>query len=238
MCRDSEGTRHCGGTGCAGALPISARALSSAQNASQQLEVALGQLGVVAQKVGVVASWRFLGSTCVTFACPVCALSMPPCMTPFYVLFVPFPWLQACQLHMHLLCPFRDVLCATCVCAPLGHCCTLCLLAPPLHAPLQAHILSPRTPCSPQMSPPAAALCPLLSQVPLRCRRCRSWHGGHAAGQRRRWGALRPPAAVQRRRRPSCGTSSAESRPSWQVGPALHGHMGMARLSEPTLSPQ
>ncbi|NXL39697.1 LAMB2 protein, partial [Glaucidium brasilianum] len=54
LCRDSVGTRRCGGTGCAGALPISARALSSARNASQQLEVALGQLGVVAQKVGEV----------------------------------------------------------------------------------------------------------------------------------------------------------------------------------------
>ncbi|NXX54510.1 LAMB2 protein, partial [Scopus umbretta] len=50
LCRDSMGTRHCGGTGCAGALPISARALSRARNASQQLEVVLGQLGVVAQK--------------------------------------------------------------------------------------------------------------------------------------------------------------------------------------------
>ncbi|XP_054372041.1 laminin subunit beta-1-like [Molothrus ater] len=52
LCRDSAGTRHCGGTGCAGALPVSARALSSAHNASQQLEVALGQLDVVAQKPG------------------------------------------------------------------------------------------------------------------------------------------------------------------------------------------
>ncbi|NXM40202.1 LAMB1 protein, partial [Gymnorhina tibicen] len=51
LCRDSAGTRRCGGIGCAGALPISARALSSAHNASQQLEVALGQLGVVAQKM-------------------------------------------------------------------------------------------------------------------------------------------------------------------------------------------
>ncbi|NXP17647.1 LAMB1 protein, partial [Scytalopus superciliaris] len=51
LCRDSAGTRHCGGTGCAGALPISARALSSTHNASQQLEVALGQLGIVAQKM-------------------------------------------------------------------------------------------------------------------------------------------------------------------------------------------
>ncbi|NXD32288.1 LAMB2 protein, partial [Spelaeornis formosus] len=51
LCRDSAGTRHCGGIGCAGALPVSARALSSAHNASQQLEVALGQLGVVAQKM-------------------------------------------------------------------------------------------------------------------------------------------------------------------------------------------
>ncbi|NXF32088.1 LAMB1 protein, partial [Nyctibius bracteatus] len=50
LCRDSVGTRHCGGTGCTGALPISAQALSSARNTSQQLEVALGQLGVVAQK--------------------------------------------------------------------------------------------------------------------------------------------------------------------------------------------
>ncbi|NXA20904.1 LAMB1 protein, partial [Ibidorhyncha struthersii] len=50
LCRDSMGTRHCGGTGCMGALPVSARALSSARNTSQQLEVALGQLGVVAQK--------------------------------------------------------------------------------------------------------------------------------------------------------------------------------------------
>ncbi|NWV31738.1 LAMB1 protein, partial [Grantiella picta] len=51
LCRDSAGTRRCGGTGCAGALPVSARALSSAHNASQQLEVALGQLGIVAQKM-------------------------------------------------------------------------------------------------------------------------------------------------------------------------------------------
>ncbi|NXE89797.1 LAMB2 protein, partial [Menura novaehollandiae] len=51
LCQDSAGTRHCGGMGCVGALPISARALSSARNASQQLEVALGQLGVVAQKM-------------------------------------------------------------------------------------------------------------------------------------------------------------------------------------------
>ncbi|XP_009890852.1 PREDICTED: laminin subunit beta-2-like [Charadrius vociferus] len=50
LCRDSTGTRHCGGTGCMGALPVSARALSSARNTSQQLEVALGQLGIVAQK--------------------------------------------------------------------------------------------------------------------------------------------------------------------------------------------
>ncbi|XP_009995324.1 PREDICTED: laminin subunit beta-2 [Chaetura pelagica] len=50
LCRDSMGTRRCGGTGCTGALPVSARALSSAHNTSQQLEVALGQLGVVVQK--------------------------------------------------------------------------------------------------------------------------------------------------------------------------------------------
>lgn len=44
--------RHCGGVGCTGALPVSAQALSSARNASQQLEVALGQLNAVTQKVG------------------------------------------------------------------------------------------------------------------------------------------------------------------------------------------
>lgn len=44
--------RHCGGAGCTGALPVSAQALSSARNASQQLEVALGQLNAVTQKVG------------------------------------------------------------------------------------------------------------------------------------------------------------------------------------------
>ncbi|NXP16201.1 LAMB2 protein, partial [Thinocorus orbignyianus] len=50
LCRDSMGTRCCGGPGCMGALPVSAQALSSALNTSQQLEVALSQLGVVAQK--------------------------------------------------------------------------------------------------------------------------------------------------------------------------------------------
>ncbi|NWX10009.1 LAMB2 protein, partial [Caloenas nicobarica] len=50
LCRDGAGTRHCGGMGCTGALPVSVRALNSARNTSLQLEVALGQLGVVAQK--------------------------------------------------------------------------------------------------------------------------------------------------------------------------------------------
>ncbi|XP_054036227.1 laminin subunit beta-2-like [Dryobates pubescens] len=50
LCRNDAGARHCGGTGCTGALPISARALGNARNASQHLEVALGKLGVVAQK--------------------------------------------------------------------------------------------------------------------------------------------------------------------------------------------
>ncbi|OXB66240.1 hypothetical protein ASZ78_000665 [Callipepla squamata] len=51
LCRDSVGTRHCGGVGCTGALPVSAQALSSARNASQQLEVALGQLSTITQKM-------------------------------------------------------------------------------------------------------------------------------------------------------------------------------------------
>lgn len=84
LCQDGVGTRRCGGTGCAGALPISVRALSSARNASLQLEVALGQLGVVAQKVGVVAPWHFLLSSCtvhdmfVPFLCPFAWTFMPP----------------------------------------------------------------------------------------------------------------------------------------------------------------
>lgn len=85
--------------------------------------------------------------------CPLCMSCLCPfhatLLTPFYVLFFPFPCPQACQLCRSLLCPFIDTPCATCVHAPLGHCCTLCPLAPALHAPLQAPILSPHTPCSP-----------------------------------------------------------------------------------------
>ncbi|NXO05273.1 LAMB2 protein, partial [Rhinopomastus cyanomelas] len=51
LCQRGVEQQHCGGTGCVGALPISAQALSSTRNASQQLEVASGQLGVVAQKM-------------------------------------------------------------------------------------------------------------------------------------------------------------------------------------------
>lgn len=97
LCRNGTGTRHCGGMGCAGALPVSARALSSARNTSEQLEEALGQLGVVAQKVGVVAPLTLFGVPLCPLLCPACALSMllwcpfpcptyafsmPPCMSP------------------------------------------------------------------------------------------------------------------------------------------------------------
>ncbi|XP_064375116.1 laminin subunit beta-2-like [Dromaius novaehollandiae] len=51
LCRDSAGGRHCGGVGCMGALPVAARALSSARNTSQQLDVALGQLSAAARKM-------------------------------------------------------------------------------------------------------------------------------------------------------------------------------------------
>ncbi|KAM6414033.1 laminin subunit beta-2-like [Rhynochetos jubatus] len=54
LCRDGAGARRCGGGGCGGALPVSARALGSARNASQQLELALGRLGAVAQEVQAV----------------------------------------------------------------------------------------------------------------------------------------------------------------------------------------
>ncbi|NXX44769.1 LAMB1 protein, partial [Tricholaema leucomelas] len=50
LCQNDAGTRHCGGSGCTGALPISAQALNSARNTSQQLEVALGMLSDMAQK--------------------------------------------------------------------------------------------------------------------------------------------------------------------------------------------
>lgn len=76
LCRDSVGMRHCGGVGCTGALPVSAQALSSARNASQQLEVALGQLSAVAQKVG-------MASPCAGFSCEaLCAhLNITPVPT-------------------------------------------------------------------------------------------------------------------------------------------------------------
>ncbi|NXF90182.1 LAMB1 protein, partial [Eubucco bourcierii] len=50
LCQNDAGTRHCGGSGCTGALPISAQALSNTRNASQQLEGTLGKLSDVAQK--------------------------------------------------------------------------------------------------------------------------------------------------------------------------------------------
>ncbi|XP_060622491.2 laminin subunit beta-1-like isoform X1 [Anolis sagrei] len=50
-CRDSLGQRHCGGPGCTGALPVSVKALDTAQNISLQLEDTLKQLGTISSKV-------------------------------------------------------------------------------------------------------------------------------------------------------------------------------------------
>uniref|UniRef100_A0A670K2I7 Laminin subunit beta 2 n=1 Tax=Podarcis muralis TaxID=64176 RepID=A0A670K2I7_PODMU len=50
-CRDSLGQRHCGGPGCTGALPVSMKALSTAQNISRQLESSARHLGTIASKV-------------------------------------------------------------------------------------------------------------------------------------------------------------------------------------------
>ncbi|XP_062441299.1 laminin subunit beta-4-like [Rhea pennata] len=51
LCRDGGGGRRCGGAGCAGALPVSARALRAARNTSRQLDAVLAQLGAVAHKM-------------------------------------------------------------------------------------------------------------------------------------------------------------------------------------------
>ncbi|KAM8799630.1 laminin subunit beta-2-like [Eudromia elegans] len=51
LCRDGAGGRRCGGQGCAGALPMAARALGSARDASRHLETALGQLGSAVHKM-------------------------------------------------------------------------------------------------------------------------------------------------------------------------------------------
>ncbi|XP_048346182.1 laminin subunit beta-1-like isoform X1 [Sphaerodactylus townsendi] len=50
-CKDSSGQPHCGGPGCTGALPVSMRALNTAQNISRQLEATNRQLGTIASKV-------------------------------------------------------------------------------------------------------------------------------------------------------------------------------------------
>ncbi|KAH0630315.1 hypothetical protein JD844_013234 [Phrynosoma platyrhinos] len=50
-CRDSSGQRHCGGLGCTGALPVSMKALNTAQNISHRLEITAKQLGTIASKV-------------------------------------------------------------------------------------------------------------------------------------------------------------------------------------------
>ncbi|ETE64465.1 Laminin subunit beta-4, partial [Ophiophagus hannah] len=50
-CKDSSGQRHCGGPGCTGALPLSLKALHSAQNISQQLETTASQLVTIVNKV-------------------------------------------------------------------------------------------------------------------------------------------------------------------------------------------
>ncbi|XP_034287609.2 laminin subunit beta-1-like isoform X1 [Pantherophis guttatus] len=50
-CKDNSGQRHCGGPDCTGALPVSTKALHSAQNLSQQLETTASQLVTIVNKV-------------------------------------------------------------------------------------------------------------------------------------------------------------------------------------------
>lgn len=150
-----------------------------------------------------------------------------------------------------LLCVTLNVTCATCVlpvataappCASLL-CPLPCLHLPyctPPHVPLHAPILSLCVPFCPL--PTSHTTCqghtvPPAHLMPPRHRRCRSWCEGHRARQRRFWGNRKLPAAVWRRQWLSFGTSSAKSKPSWQVALAWDGRVGMTGLSVPTLSP-
>lgn len=53
-CRDDQGQRKCGGENCNGAVPISAKALMSAQNVKQDLENMGNQLSDISQKIQAV----------------------------------------------------------------------------------------------------------------------------------------------------------------------------------------
>lgn len=154
LCRDGAGTRHCGGIGCAGALPISARALSSAHNASQQLEVALGQLGVVAQKVGVVGCSMALSGI----------LLYPLCMSCFCPFQAPKHVSSVCVSYTHSEMPLVPLVCvpswATAVpSVPLHPPCMLlcrltsCPLVPSAHpnAPSRGCPMPRAQPGAPQM---------------------------------------------------------------------------------------
>ncbi|OCT85875.1 laminin subunit beta-4 [Xenopus laevis] len=50
-CRDEDGKRKCGGENCNGALPLSAKALSTAQNITHELENMANRLKDIAQKI-------------------------------------------------------------------------------------------------------------------------------------------------------------------------------------------
>ncbi|KAG8435979.1 hypothetical protein GDO86_007173 [Hymenochirus boettgeri] len=50
-CRDEDGNRKCGGENCNGALPISAKALKTAQNVTKELEEMANKLNDISQKI-------------------------------------------------------------------------------------------------------------------------------------------------------------------------------------------
>ncbi|XP_040262981.1 laminin subunit beta-2-like [Bufo bufo] len=53
-CRDDQGLRKCGGENCNGAVPISAKALMTAQDVKQDLETMANQLNDISQKIQAV----------------------------------------------------------------------------------------------------------------------------------------------------------------------------------------
>lgn len=140
LCRDGAGTRRCGGTGCTGALPVSVRALSNARNTSLQLEVALGQLGVVAQKVGVVAPRHFLLSPCTVHTPSATCMSF---------------WATAALPCAPYLCPLVCPFCGPSypVARPIPRvpCTPSCPFAHPVT--IMSPCMSPHTPCPPHCVP-------------------------------------------------------------------------------------
>lgn len=59
-CKDNEGQRHCGGEGCSGTVSAAARALTKANNVTQNINIVNEELDVVAKKVGLHPAGKLL----------------------------------------------------------------------------------------------------------------------------------------------------------------------------------